>query len=330
MRQYGRVGGVRRAFTLVEVLVVIAIIGVLVGLLLPAVQTARESARRSSCSNKLKQLALGLANHHDAKQFFPSASTDGKRASWFLYVMPFVELNEIDSTINWKSNSIIFTYATGRDRALPLIWCPSDSVAPTKKPRGAYSNYSASFGAVGMEYLANLGLPNNISTAGDGIFFANSQMRIKNITDGTSKTLLLAETLVSPALGESYGGLYEPRGCVWDCETGGAIFNTRTEPNAGASDMFSYCRSSTDSYWLLKTPCTATDGSPGRHIAARSNHPGGVFGAMADGSVSFISDTIESWKAGASPAWGGSYSPLWLGVWQKLSVRNDGQAVGDY
>ena len=329
-RPFVRGTPLRSGFTLVEVLVVIAIIGILVGLLLPAVQAARESARRSTCSNNLKQIALGLLGHHDAKQSFPSASTDGKRASWFLYVLPFVELAEIDNTITWSSNSIIFTYAAGRDSPIPLIWCPADPVSRLKKPRGVYSNYSASFGAVGMEYLANVSLPNNISAAGDGVFFANSQMRIKNITDGTSKTLLLGETLVSSALGETYGGNYEPRGCIWDCETGGAIFTTRTEPNSGGSDMFSYCKTSTDSNWLLNTPCTATDGSPGRHIASRSLHSRGVQVAMVDGSVGFISDSIESWKAGASPGWGGSWSTSWLGVWQKLAVRNDGQTTGDF
>jgi prepilin-type N-terminal cleavage/methylation domain-containing protein/prepilin-type processing-associated H-X9-DG protein len=330
VRPLARGSRFRQGFTLVELLVVIAVIGTLVGLLLPAVQAARESARRSSCSNNIKQISLGLQNHHDAKGYFPSASTDGKRATWFLYLLPFIECSEIDKTINWSSNSIIFTYATGKDSGIPMIWCPSDPVSRIKKPRGIYSNYSASFGAVGMEYLASAGLPNNISTAGDGVFFANSQMKMKNITDGTSKTLLLGETLVSSALGESYGGNYEPRGCIWDCETGGAVFAARTEPNSRASDMFSYCKTSTSADWLMNTPCTATDGSPGRNIAARSRHPRGVHVAMVDGSVNFISDEIESWKAGSSPAWGGKWSASWLGVWQKLAVRDDGQTTGGY
>ena len=95
-----------RGFTLVELLTVIAIIGVLVGLLLPAVQTAREAARRSSCSNNLKQLGLGLLNHVDAKRVFPMGAQTwldsaeptvngvrygGRRWSWFVYVLPYVE-----------------------------------------------------------------------------------------------------------------------------------------------------------------------------------------------------------------------------------------------
>lgn len=67
----------RRAFTLVELLVVIAIIGVLIGLLLPAVQAAREAARRSSCSNNLKQVGLGIHSYHDAQKKIPPGVTGG-------------------------------------------------------------------------------------------------------------------------------------------------------------------------------------------------------------------------------------------------------------
>jgi prepilin-type N-terminal cleavage/methylation domain-containing protein/prepilin-type processing-associated H-X9-DG protein len=104
----------RRGFTLVELLVVIAIIGVLVGLLLPAIQAAREAARRNSCINNVKQLGLGLQNHHDAKKRFPMASTrpligqvgaasNSEGWSWLVQILPFIEENQTYDRINTAS-----------------------------------------------------------------------------------------------------------------------------------------------------------------------------------------------------------------------------------
>ena len=85
-----RAGG----FTLVELLVVIAIIGVLVGLLLPAVQAAREASRRSTCGNNLKQLALAMHNHLDAKRYFPARHTVHGTYSWIVLTLPYLEAQD--------------------------------------------------------------------------------------------------------------------------------------------------------------------------------------------------------------------------------------------
>ena len=92
----------RAGFTLVELLVVIAIIGVLVALLLPAVQQAREAARRSSCMNNLRQLAIALHNHHDAKGTLPPGGTyyglcctPPTYTTWTIEILPFMEQQNI-------------------------------------------------------------------------------------------------------------------------------------------------------------------------------------------------------------------------------------------
>lgn len=323
----------RRGFTLVELLVVIAIIGILVALLLPAIQAAREAARRTQCSNNLKQLAVALHNYHDSYNSFPPAVTgDGRRATWFLRIMPFVEMGTVYDEINWTDSSPIWNRAVLRplmETRFAAIMCPSDTKAESRKPRGFYANYMANFGTVRF-YHPNI-VVQGLSPNGDGVFYADSYTKFAGITDGTSNTLLLGEILISPAIGDSFNsGTYEARGCIWDGDSGGGVFSARAEPNTGTPDMFAYCKTSTDPYWQAYTPCRGPAGGANiaRHIAARSLHPGGVQVALADGSVRFISNTIESWRPEALLGHNGNWDSNWLGTWQKLASRSDGQPVG--
>jgi prepilin-type N-terminal cleavage/methylation domain-containing protein/prepilin-type processing-associated H-X9-DG protein len=323
----------RRGFTLVELLVVIAIIGILVALLLPAIQAAREAARRTQCSNNLKQLALALHNYSDTYGCFPPAVTgDGRRATWFLRVMPFMEMGSVADEINWADPSPIWNRAVLRplmESRFSAVACPSDPQVDSRKPRGFYGNYMANFGTVRF-YHPNTVIQ-GLSPHGDGVFYANSYTKFANITDGTSTTLLLGEILISPAIGDSFdSSTYEARGCLWDGDSGGGVFSARAEPNTGTPDMFAYCKTSTSAYWQNFTPCRGPAGGANiaRHIAARSQHPGGVQVALADGSVRFISNTIESWRPGAALGHDGNWDANWLGTWQKLASRSDGQPVG--
>jgi prepilin-type N-terminal cleavage/methylation domain-containing protein len=314
----------RRAsgFTLVELLVVIAIIGVLIGLLLPAVQSAREAARRSACSNNVKQLGLALNNYHDTNRRFPPAQSDkavlALRATWFLYTLPFLELGTIHDAIDWKQNLVfVRTSRSVIETPISAIRCPSDFVAPAKKPRGVYSNYGANYGAYPM-----------FRPDADGIVFYESQTQIKDVIDGTSKTMLLGELLVSPAIGNTYNDKYEPRGCIWDSEQGGAIFSARVEPNSGTADGFGHCQTSSDQHWIDHTPCSGAS-SVGAHYASRSLHPGMVMVGMVDGSVRTVSNDVQSWQPGTALTPGTTWQPAWLGVWQKMASRADGQVFSD-
>ncbi len=325
----------RRGFTLVELLVVIAIIGILVALLLPAIQAAREAARRTQCSNNLKQLALALHNYHDVYNCFPPAvAGDGRRATWFLRTMPFIEMGAVADQIDWSDASPIWNRGQLRDlmeSRFPAVMCPSDPNVRSRKPRGFYGNYMANFGTVRF-YHPNTVIQ-GVSPFGDGIFYANSYTAFADITDGLSNTLLLGEILISPAIGDSFSsGTYEARGCLWDADSGGGIFSARAEPNSGTPDMFAYCKTSSNAYWQNFTPCRGPAGGANiaRHIAARSQHPGGVQVALADGSVRFISDMIESWRPGANLGHNGNWDINWLGTWQKLASRSDGQPLGDF
>lgn len=183
----------RRGFTLVELLVVIAIIGTLVGLLLPAVQSAREAANRSSCTNKLKQLALGLHNCHDVRRAFPagidryamqaiagSAAPATSGFSWIVHTLPFLEEKNLYNTISNATNkfaksktavpavttggtsspfhaSLLSSGATGNHVAtvsLSGLLCPSFSGSPTAQAAGASTGPGTSFGTQNPTSLA--------------------------------------------------------------------------------------------------------------------------------------------------------------------------------
>lgn len=335
---------VKRAFTLIELLVVIAIIGVLVGLLLPAVQTARESARRASCTNNLKQLALGLHNHYASMESFP-AGCNNRRASWYLHILPFVERTDAYDAINWNANNIWNQTQNGLRGIMSApestMRCPSDPTGH-RAVRGAYSNYAGNYGSVRIYHDGFLGGAYRLSSKADGIFFADSAVRIQDITDGTSKTMLLSEVLVNPLVGTTFnqnvgGLLYEPRGCVWDANSGGGLFTTRYPPNTPVGDMMDNIQNpvktfqapgNADSYAVKYTPNAQPAGGANRarHIAARSQHTGGVNVAMADASVRFISNDVGDWSPSANIGHSSNWDPSWLGVWQMLSSRADGRS----
>ena len=197
----------RAGFTLVELLVVIAIIGTLVGLLLPAVQAAREAARNSQCLNNLKQMGLAMLNYENAKRRFtvlkyqPEFWSSNTNQSWVSYIVPILPYMEQGSLYNQcvtlsSTNGSIFG-ATGA-AYIGTVKCPSDSLAVSGRSRfsyhcctgdtiskGTYANYKAS--ARGPFQNVNPADGNN----------KNKFVGTKDITDGTSKTVMLAECIVT-------------------------------------------------------------------------------------------------------------------------------------
>ena len=205
---------IRDAFTLVELLVVIAIIGTLVGLLLPAVQVARESARRSSCMNNLKQLGVGLQNHHDAKKEFPRLQFDNCAGvsctdttnTWmkggFVSLLPYIEANDTyqqlyNSTTPGGGASYSKWAYPSFQRTIDPYLCPSDFFprgAGESPPRGT-RNY------VMCQGDRCSGWSNDIKRAAfiwnNGAVSAPPKaIQMKDITDGLSKTLVLSERCI--------------------------------------------------------------------------------------------------------------------------------------
>jgi prepilin-type N-terminal cleavage/methylation domain-containing protein len=218
----------RAGFTLIELLVVIAIIAVLIGLLLPAVQKVREAAARTSCSNNLKQIALGMHNFHDAYGCFPWGRSKGAldSPSWAAITLPFIEQSAIwaqftNPVINGTSYNMItrpegansfpkftthnlirtqFWRDSGAPTApVPVYFCPARR-APMVAEVSADGN-SRTQGICG-DYGVNYGSNTAGATANDGAFRWNSGndvgMRVTDIVDGSSNTLLLGEKHVRP------------------------------------------------------------------------------------------------------------------------------------
>lgn len=332
----------RRAFTLVELLVVIAIIGILVGLLLPAVQAAREAARRMSCGNNLKQIGLAIHNYESAHKKMPIGwngfedpiQNTTYRWSYLASLLPYLEQNSVYQNLNLS----LTLYPQGGglpprpehqaiiSTLIPTYLCPSDRgerVADGSGNQGpAPTNYVANFGS-GVNSPDESSDDGSMDQRADGPFCNQSWRTFAEVTDGLSNTVAVSESLLGIGgadvpVGQSpdprfYMALVVPptlvtanncklqtpngvnryvasRGRLW---AGQAYENTSYnhffEPNTDRYDCY---------FWVAAG-----------FRAARSNHTGGVQASLLDGSVRFMSQSID------------------LPTWRAIATRGGGEVV---
>ncbi len=308
----------RPAFTLVELLVVIALFSLLMMMLLPAIQSARESARRGQCASNLKQIGLALHGFHAACRAFPPGrgGPPPKVFSALAYLLPYLEEGALGLQIDYSQSpmplviaGVAYSGAANADaatRTISVLQCPSD-VASGRVPGMPYggTNYAANVGS---------GTPDAGSLVNaDGVFFLTSSVAFRNLSDGSSHTAAFGERMlgnnesfltitseqaqlavlqidngvdVTPATcaSPSSGAWYSQRGAKWILGNyGNTLYNHYYLPN--------------DPQW----DCMNQPQQKGL-TAARSNHPGGVQVLFCDGSLRFVADAVDPvvWRAAAT------------------------------
>jgi prepilin-type N-terminal cleavage/methylation domain-containing protein len=182
-----------RGFTLVELLVVIAIIGILIGMLLPAVQAVREAARRTVCMNNLKQIGLGLQSHHAAlNQFpvgvveprpYPGTDTSRRQLAWSVFLLPYLEQSNLFETIDTKSSFDSSANAIAAATVIETYLCPSSN----RKSVIVQGRGACDYGGIFGERITGRNSPPK------GVMLAGNPISIRDITDGTSNTVIVAE-----------------------------------------------------------------------------------------------------------------------------------------
>jgi prepilin-type N-terminal cleavage/methylation domain-containing protein/prepilin-type processing-associated H-X9-DG protein len=318
-------------FTLVEMLVVIAVIGILVALALPAVQAAREAGRRSQCLNNLKQLGLALHTYHDTVLAFPPAYVGSTRHptrdpqtydgpagwGWGMLLLPYLEQGNLHQQFQINLPASDPVNAVAAATPLKVFLCPSASgndtsvfdvvdASGTVLARFSRANYVAS---AGQEEGWGPNQLESYTQIADGPLYRNSPTRMADVSDGLSSTLFIGEHS-SILSNKTWVGVV-PRAMVCAnnpqrfpitaCDYAATLVNVHSGPAVNEIDPVT-------GFAPIHPP-----NSPLAHVCQMyAEHPGGANIVLGDGSVRFVSQSINQL------------------TWAALSSRAEAEPVGDY
>ena len=314
----------RRGFTFIELLVVMAIIAILVALLLPAIQQMHEAARRLRCKNNLKQLGIAAQNYHETANMFPSGllnwpTPDGQQnppshRGISVFTQLLAQLDQVPFSEQWNYDDPFLNATSGRTaRVMPGFVCPTSTIigtqtfitslpgnptTPTTYALGSYGGCAGSWSyhpdrlPAGTEY--------------DGLLFINSTVRERDVSDGTSNTLLFGERLHEDPLYDAWAmtnGL-SPLNMIgaWAPSTG----------VSGAGDVTMSTVAPINYRHASWSPANGIESEDLRVSAFGSQHAGGSHFAVSDGSVRFISEDMK------------------LPIFKSLGTREGGEVVSEF